>query len=355
MASEVVDFLEPPAVEATADGWTVTETPRSLMPAALLGIAVLLVWRFVGVRFLREGELQSDWLPLLLGGVLPTLFILVYPIWMIRRAGGRVIGGWPGWQRFLLEGAIAIGALICVQLVNMLVAILYTLLFRESPGIPDQFQELAESGSLLALTIMAVMACVWAPISEELFFRRFVMRAFASRLSLWAAIVLQAFVFAILHHYGAMHLTAIFVLGLAMGGLYAWRRTILTSMILHMLQNTMAMTFLGAFMLFSRYAPILGVTGDGQPDGFHIVQVQEGSAAAAAGLQAGDVITKIEGAPVQDRMTLRLMYWAAGLDGRAEMEIRRNGETTAIRVTPLAAPAAEKSTPAAPQPEEPAE
>jgi membrane-associated protease RseP (regulator of RpoE activity) len=214
----------------------------------------------------------------------------------------------------------------------------YTLVFDEAPGIPEQFQELASGGSLAALAVMAVMACVWAPVAEELFFRRFVLRALAERFALPAAIALQAFVFAILHDYGGMHLAAIFVLGLAMGGLYAWRKTILTSMILHMLQNTLAVTVIGIVILIGRLAPPLGVFGEPDTAGFRIAEVLDHSAAAEAGLQPGDVITDVEGTPVRDVVSLRLMYWAAGLDGSAELKVRRGDETFNINVRPGANP-----------------
>jgi membrane protease YdiL (CAAX protease family) len=343
-----VDDAVPPVVEESApvaDGWAATRTQTSLLPAALLGIAILLAWRFVGVRFMREGEVQSEWLPLLLGGMLPMVFILGYPVWIIRRAQGRVFNGWPGWRSVLLEGVIALGVLFGVQSINMLLAAVYVLINGRGPGIPTQFEDLAASDSLATLLVMAVMACVWAPVAEELFFRRFVLRAFAGRFPLFVAIVLQAFVFAVLHDYGGLHLGAIFVLGLAMGGLYAWRKTILTSMILHMLQNTMAMAFLGAFMLFSRVAPTLGVYGESQDDGFRVTGVAEQSAAADAGLQAGDLITHVEGTPVHDSITLRMMYWLAGLDGKAGLKVHRGGETLTIDVVPQAAQSNEDSIP----------
>jgi membrane protease YdiL (CAAX protease family) len=319
------------------DGWTATQTRTSLLPAALLGAAVLLTWRFVGVRFLRDGEVESGWLPILLGGVLPTIFILAYPVWVIRRAGGRVFSGWPGWQGLLLEAGIAVIALVGVQVFNMLLAMIYFVINGHGPGIPEQFEEIVSGGSALTLIVMAVLACIWAPIAEEIFFRRFLLRAFAGRFSLAAAIGLQAFVFAILHDYSGMHLGAIFILGLTMGVLYAWRKTLLTSMILHMLQNTMAMTLLGVIMLASRAGPILGVYGEPVEGGFRIIEVAPHTSASDAELQAGDIITHVEGNPVQDQMTLRLLYWAAGLDGVADLKIKRGAETLDVHVVPRAA------------------
>ena len=207
---------------------------------------------------------------------------------------------------------------------------------------------MVEQGSLATLVLMAVMACIWAPIAEELFFRRFVMRAFASKFSLAVAIALQAFVFAILHDYGGMHLTLIFVLGLAMGGLYAWRKTILTSMILHMLQNTMAITFLSLIILISRIGPPLGIYGEPADSGFRVEEIMEDSAAEKAGLQPGDIVTHVEGAPVSDALSLKLMYQLAGLDGEAGLTIKRDGEPMNILVEP-ATPAEEPDDNAEPQ------
>jgi membrane-associated protease RseP (regulator of RpoE activity) len=190
-------------------------------------------------------------------------------------------------------------------------------------------------GGVLTLLVLGVMACVWAPIAEELFFRRFLLRAFAGRFSLAAAIGLQAFIFAILHDYTGMHLAAIFVLGLTMGGLYAWRKTIVTSMILHMMQNTMAMGMLALFMLFSRIGPTMGVSGEPQEEGFRITHVEPASAAAKADLRAGDVITEVEGNAVQDGTTLKMLYWGAGIeDGVATLKVKRGDESLDVDVVP---------------------
>ena len=57
LLEDVIDEQTPP-VEPAKDGWTATETRQPLLPAALLGIAVLLAWRFIGARLLRDDALQ---------------------------------------------------------------------------------------------------------------------------------------------------------------------------------------------------------------------------------------------------------------------------------------------------------
>lgn len=327
-----VDYEQPP--EESADGWSRTQTSRSLLPAALAGVAILLLWRYAGLRLLREGALQRGWLPLLLGGVLPGVFILAYPVWMIRRAGGRVFEGWPGFPRLLLEAAIAFGVLLMVYVVNVALAVLYTVFARRDPGVPEQFEQLVSAGDLGTVVVLAVMACIWAPIAEELFFRRFLLRALAGRMALAGAIVVQAFLFAILHDYGTFHLVLIFLLGVAMGCVYAWRRTIVTSMLLHALQNTGATLFLGLLVLLSRAGPDPGFQVERAERGCRVTSVEPGSAAAEAGLRAGDVITGIDGTAVQDAVTLRLLWVLRSRGSKVVLQIVRDGEPLTLEVRP---------------------
>ena len=131
-----------------------------------------------------------------------------------------------------------------------------------------------------------------------------------------------------------MHLTLIFTLGVVMGVLYAWRKTILTSMILHMLQNTMAITVLSLIVFITRLGPPLGVYGESEGTGCRRAAVLERSAAENAGLPPDDVITHVGGAPVNDALTLRVTYVLAGLDGEAGLTVKRGDESFNINVTP---------------------
>ncbi len=62
-------------------------------------------------------------------------------------------------------------------------------------------------------------------------------------------------------------------------------------------------------------------------DGLQVFSVEGGSAAAAAGLQAGDLIHSVDGTPVPDLGGL-----AAALDGDAgrTLSVTRGGETLEI-------------------------
>lgn len=71
--------------------------------------------------------------------------------------------------------------------------------------------------------------------------------------------------------------------------------------------------------------------------GAFIEEVQEGGPAAAAGLQTGDIVTKIDGKPVETELDLRLALFESSPEKRVEVVYQRDGRTREAMVT-LAAP-----------------
>lgn len=323
------------------------DADRALWPYAIAGVAILLVWRVAGVRLLDKPDDVPTWLQLGITALL-TGFVMLYPVWAIRRTGGRVFGGRPGFFEFLLEVIIAGGAFLGIMAVNVAIALTWRRASGESPGIPKQLEELAFSGDVAAFVLLAVMACVWAPISEELFFRRFLQRAMAWWMPVAAAVVLQAAIFAVMHDYSGPHLAAILVLGLSLGGLYAWRRRLLTPMLLHCLQNTFATTMMGLLMFFSLRAPVLGVVCEDTPEGCRVTSVERGSAAEEAGVRVGDVITSVDGMPVETFLELRVWLMTKS-PTQVNLYVERDGESMTLQPVlkprKLDAPAAEADAP----------
>jgi membrane-associated protease RseP (regulator of RpoE activity) len=149
-----------------------------------------------------------------------------------------------------------------------------------------------------------------------------------------------------MHPYAGPQLAAITVLGLALGGLYVWRKTLLTPMLLHCLQNTFATTMMGFIMLLHVMAPKAGFRSENVPDGCRVIEVQPGSAAAAGELRVGDVITKVDDEQVHSFFELRMLWiarWVAesianwlapGQRERPflEFEILRDGETQTLQI-----------------------
>ena len=85
----------------------------------------------------------------------------------------------------------------------------------------------------------------------------------------------------------------------------------------------------------SAYLGVAGqdVTSDiakayGMPEGIYVTQVKEGTAAEAAGIQKGDIITKFDGKKVSSMEALRdnMQYYAAGTTVEVVVQTNQNGE-----------------------------
>ena len=97
---------------------------------------------------------------------------------------------------------------------------------------------------LWGLASFAALA-IWTPVVEETFFRGLVFRGLWNRWGAGVGLVLSAAVFAGMHFSLAV-LLPIFVTGLLLGGLYLYTRSLLPAIIVHALQNSLALSLLWA-------------------------------------------------------------------------------------------------------------
>lgn len=94
--------------------------------------------------------------------------------------------------------------------------------------------------------------------------------------------------------------------------------------------------------------PYLGVTAGtvnaqmaqqaGLPQGVYLYAVDPNGAAASAGLQAGDVITEVDGGAIQSMTDLNAAKKACSVDDTSQFKVVRNGQTHTYSVTWDAAP-----------------
>jgi membrane protease YdiL (CAAX protease family) len=88
--------------------------------------------------------------------------------------------------------------------------------------------------------VLLLSAMTVAPLTEELFFRGLVYSWLRRFTPVIVALVLQAAVFALLHPFDWVHLAIVFVFGLVLGGLYEWRKTLLSPILFHAMYNVLA-------------------------------------------------------------------------------------------------------------------
>ncbi len=102
------------------------------------------------------------------------------------------------------------------------------------------FVEGARSPGLIAYSLF--LACVAGPFFEEIFFRGFCYPAFRKRWGTGWALVLTAAFFSVIHQ-NLFAFFPVFILGLGLGYLYEKRGSLLASIALHVLHNTIFITY----------------------------------------------------------------------------------------------------------------
>jgi len=85
--------------------------------------------------------------------------------------------------------------------------------------------------------ILASMACLFAPLVEELAFRGLLFTHLRGRLGLTFATVCSAVIFAAIHPQGLAGIPALMAIAAVFAGIRAWRGSLIAPMVAHALHN----------------------------------------------------------------------------------------------------------------------
>jgi CAAX protease family protein len=168
-------------------------------------------------------------------------FFLLAPVYFAKRNSSgdmRSIMRALGFRRFNFRRVLP--WILLLFLAFCLVNYLYDLLITTF-HLPLQTndQRIFERAKLAPISVYATLiaAAVIAPPCEEVFFRSFTFMGFLRSMPVWVAIVLSAFIFALVHVDFASF-TVLFCIGLALAFLRWYSNSIWPCIILHTLNNT---------------------------------------------------------------------------------------------------------------------
>ena len=245
------------------------------------------------------GEETSEWLAPEAAwgiGLFGMAWLVAAPVWIWRRRGERI--EWPTFSFRL----IAVEALIAVPVVFAVVVAISLVVFLldgvpQADDPPSILQEVVDRSGGQQVGWLVVLAGVLAPISEEVFFRKFLFTELRGWVGPIGALLLQSVIFASVHAYeGAGPFAALVLVAFAFQGIYQWRKTLLAPMLAHGFFNVLMIGMvLGVSALPS---PFLGVQGVKGAEDCEIESVMPGSSAEQAGLLPGDVIVEVNGEPI---------------------------------------------------------
>jgi membrane protease YdiL (CAAX protease family) len=263
--------------------------------------------------------------------VLDQLWMLGWTLFVARRYG-RVPRA-PDAEGALVEAVVAVPAWVAMFITLIMIVVAYIVAFGRFEPPVNPFEKLSGQVSHFELICLALVAVLLAPVCEETFFRGMLYNALRRRLPIWVAIPIQGLVFGFLHSFNLTHSLLTSVLGMFLGLVYEWRRTLVTSMFVHAIQNSVAMLFTAILLGLAADTATLGVVGEPGDGGLRLAAVFTGSAADEAGLREGDVITTIDGQPVADGPALVDLMKAKRPANVVAIEYRRDGELHQVQAT----------------------
>lgn len=266
----------------------------------VIGIVPIIMARVAG-GLLSVETLRAVALPVTIIG---TGWMWLYPaaIAKIRGTSFRL----PSARACLTELLVAVPTLL---LIWMGLAAVLGVTLQLFPGIDKNTNPFVEpavgnTGNPYLWGIMLI-ACTVAPFGEELFFRGMVYRWLKQHVDIRSAILVQGIFFGFIHNYGVLHSVLASFLGISFAIVYELRKTIVTPVTLHVLQNTAAM--IGTLVMAQMIAngPYLGVYGEANGRGCVLTHVQPGGSADRAGLRVGDVIVVVDDQQITDFSNLK--------------------------------------------------
>jgi membrane protease YdiL (CAAX protease family) len=323
------ELIVEPAAAPVAESPASTEQPPLVSwpwEQAAIGLLVLIVWKTV-MAFSRDWI--ADWPPLahvVVGAIIPQLWMIFWPLGAARLAGDVTPFRVPGWPTLLREGSL--GLVFGFATMGLLygMSLLYRWLTGDALGTAV---EAAATGTS-EVVILACLAFTVTPFAEELFFRGMVYGALRERLGVGWGLIFQAAIFALMHDLEPLKLVVIFVLGLVLGGVYQWRRTLASSIAIHFVLNLLWSLAVFAMLLIFAHAPYLGVQGRAAEQGVVIEQVLASSPAEQAGLLRGDTILSLGGEAITSQEQVARLVRSRQPGDRLAIELLRGGERKTI-------------------------
>lgn len=151
----------------------------------------------------------------------------------LYRLGWGVHQG-SGWAREVVAGVL--GYLAGLPIIAIGVAITLVLVTLSGADASHPINDMAQAPTVV-ITLIGIMAVVWAPLTEELFFRGALYSGARLRVGRWLGGLGTGVLFAAVHPQGWAAIPGLAAIGLVLALLREWRSSLIASITAHALNN----------------------------------------------------------------------------------------------------------------------
>jgi membrane protease YdiL (CAAX protease family) len=279
----------PPRLTFREVPWRLADAAVALVPF----LAVILVALVVPLRTIPP-------LLALPVALLSYAWMLLYPLAVARRNGWSLRRS-TRHSRVVTE--LLVASFTVLGAWGLLAAgyLLWAAVFGEPRASGNPLVGATLSANPVLLAVVLVLACVAAPLTEEVAFRGLLYNALRRVSSRGAAILIQAAAFGFMHAtYSVSYAVATAVIGAVFGLVYEARKTLLTPILCHALHNAAAAVLVLVALGWTTDPPALGVSVAPHDYGALVTDVTPGSGAESAGIRAGDILYAVNGYGVRN-------------------------------------------------------
>ncbi len=215
-----------------------------LVPAWIISITLIYVASVIGLRLLFQPIPNS--LPLVVAGVAAFLasagLVWIFAIRRHRATLKQV--GFNGFKFWLDIPLVVLGQIVAFAGMAVYALILKNVLGEE---VPTQLGAGDFGASIAGFALAFVVIVVLAPLGEELLFRGFVYPGLRGRFGVIGAMLLTSVFFALFHVHPLLY-APMFIIGMVLVILYEYRGTLVPSILLHGLNNLLALMAIYGFL-----------------------------------------------------------------------------------------------------------
>ncbi len=235
----------------------ITETPWPIH-YIVLGLGILIFFEAFPYLIKNNVFFLKPWLfshYLITAHLIFDLILIIFVLLLFKRRGICLKTDIITLKIFFKELIEGFYAVLIIGLVITPIIIFVNIFFKDV-SLYDNWRFLEYAPANFGFVVFfSILSFTLGPISEELFFRGFLYNALKSRLPVLVAIIIQATIFALVHPYGIVGRTSIFLFAIALVIVYERRESLLAPVCVHGLANALKVVPLMILLVQNYHIP----------------------------------------------------------------------------------------------------